>query len=203
MGETDVEAQRLPKGNKTSKCHFSSCKIYWCNSLRQCRSTVCVYLWSTGLLVQLNTRKNEVSSTGKMGFNNQNSCWNALVSSLLGSQGGYTTGKGRIHPWMSCQFILLTVFLQLSKAVITHTCWLVLQVLQVVLVGRAGLTHHLSKTFYSSQGKRTSINGGMVEPMLWEGLRPCHRRGSDASSRWGWTRRYRSCTWWPSGLGSR
>lgn len=123
--------------------------------------------------------------------------------SLLGSQGGYTTGKGRIHPWMSCQFILLTVFLQLSKAVITHTCWLVLQVLQVVLVGRAGLTHHLSKTFYSSQGKRTSINGGMVEPMLWEGLRPCHRRGSDASSRWGWTRRYRSCTWWPSGLGSR
>lgn len=49
----------------------------------------------------------------------------------------------------------LTVLLQFGKAVITDTCWLVLQVLQVVLVGRAGLTHHLLNT----QAAVTTVGG--------------------------------------------
>lgn len=45
--------------------------------------------------------------------------------------------------WNPC---LLTVLLQFGKAVVTHSCWLVLQILQVVLIGGACLTHHLSDT---------------------------------------------------------
>lgn len=39
-----------------------------------------------------------------------------------------------------------TVLLQLGEAVVTHSSRLVLQVLQVVLVGGARLTHHLLHT---------------------------------------------------------
>lgn len=52
--------------------------------------------------------------------------------------------------WNPC---VLTILLQLSKAVITDTCWLVLQVLQVVLIGRACLTHHLSDTHVTAMRK--------------------------------------------------
>lgn len=111
MGDTDVEAQRLPKGNKTSKCDFSSCKIYRGNSLRQCRSM--------GLFM-INRPPGTTEYKKKMKFQAQER-WDLIIKihvemllshliflttlSLLGSQGGYTTGKGRVHPWMSFQFI--------------------------------------------------------------------------------------------------
>lgn len=92
MGETDVEAQRLPKRNKTSK--------KW--------AYVFIRLFSRRLKIASQTDQN----------------WS----------------------WKQWDERLFTVLLQLGKAVVTHARRLVLQVLQVVLIGRASLTHHLSTT---------------------------------------------------------
>lgn len=83
---------------------------------------------------------------------------------------------------------------------ITHTCWLVLQVLQVVLVGRAGLTHHLSDTSDENPADWIRLCRKDYRSRCYT---PFHRLDSDASSRWEWTHRCKSCTWWLSGLGSR
>lgn len=66
----------------------------------------------------------------------------------------------------------LTVLLQLGKAMVTHSSWLVLQVLQVVLIGRARLTHHLPAGAAvmppPRQGELAGADHAHGSPQVWD-----------------------------------